>query len=692
MILMVVAGVAFSGVKLMKIQIVDSSEYNSSNAVITTAVQTIDAARGEIVDVSGNAIVKNKVGYNVVIDGAYFPSDNAAANEIILKTAEIILEAGEHIISTLPVSDTYPYEFLPDSESEIEKLKSDIGVNVYATAENCIDKLIYDYEISDDYTHSQQRIIAGIRYETQLANFSLSNKFVLAEDVSIDTVTKIKERSFELKGIDIVEEALREYAISDVIPHEIGTVGPIYAEEYQELKEEGYALDDTLGKSGIEKAMESVLRGKSGTLQITMQNGEAVSSEVTEEAVPGNTVKLTVDSEFQRNLQTTLESFIESLHSMTKDGETFTDVTSGAIVVLDVNTGAVLGMATAPTYDLNDYIENYSELASQENQPLLNRAVYGLYRPGSTFKTVTATAGLAEGVVTGYTTFDCRTEYNIKGIIMHCTGYHRDISVTRAITVSCNVYFYELGQRLGIDKIKEYANLYGLGLNTGIETGDAAGYIASPETLENLGMNWTVGQVLQAAIGQSETSVTPLQMACQALTIANRGTRYKPYLVDSIYDYNMENLVSKTQPVVAAQIDMSESDYDFIIDGMIGAAENTPIGQYSLNGLDFDVAIKTGTPQRGSGTDSTFIGFAPVDNPQIAFAGIVEGGEYSKYMVRKIIDAYFYPDEFTPCTSEIYPQNNTSDDEEDEVDEVDEVDEDEVSDNESDEDDISDDE
>ena len=173
------------------------------------------------------------------------------------------------------------------------------------------------------------------------------------------------------------------------------------------------------------------------------------------------------------------------------------------------------------------------------NTPLINRATDGLYRPGSTFKTISATAGLNEGIVTSSSTFFCGKTYKFHDITVGCTGYHSNINVIRSIQVSCNIYYYELSQRLGIDKLTEYAQLYGLGQSLGLESGDSAGYIANPDTFERLGLDWTIGQLLQAAIGQSEVAVTPLQLASVACTIANEGVRYKPYLVDSIYNYTM---------------------------------------------------------------------------------------------------------------------------------------------------------
>lgn len=643
-ILFVIASASMAVIHLLKIQVSDNnSEYTDFTADkpnVIESTQSINATRGEIVDVNGVPIVENKVGYNLILQEAFFPSDYEKGNEVLIKTVKILENEGISWIESIPITMDAPYEYLPDSDAQIEKLKSKIGVNVYATAENCLDKLIEDYHISDDYTDHEKRIIAGLRYEMQLRNFSIGNIFTIAEDIPLETVVRIKEYGPELSGTDIIEAPARVYSCNDIIPHEIGTVGPIYAEEYDELKKLGYEMDDYVGKSGIEKGMESYLRGKDGVRTFSMLNGNVLKNEVTQEAVAGNTISLTIDNDFQREIQGILEDFIVYLNHHSTG--LYTNVTSGAIVVLDVKTGAVLALATAPTYTMDEYTEDYSALLERDGQPIINRATDGIYRPGSTFKTITATAGLNEGIVNSSSTFYCSKDYRYYDITVHCTGFHQNIGISRAIQVSCNIYFYELGQRLGIDKISEYAAKYGLGQSLGLESGDSAGYLANPETFERFDMLWTRGQVLQAAIGQSEVGVTPLQLAVAASTIANEGVRYKPHIVDSIYNYDMSELITKIEPEVADTIELNYSGvYSAIKTGMIAASRNTPNGEYSLNDLNFDVAIKTGTPQSPRGTDSTFIGFAPADEPEIAFAGIIEGGEYSKYMVRKIIDAYF---------------------------------------------------
>lgn len=489
-------------------------------------------------------------------------------------------------------------------------------------------------------------MIAGIRYEMQLRGFSMSNQFTLVKDIPLQIVTEIKERGLSLPGVNIIEDAIRTVTQGDVIPHEIGTVGPIYAEEYEELSKEGYDLDDIVGKSGIEQAMESELRGKDGTKTISVQNGTVVSSEVTVPVQAGHTVMLTVDSTFQKDLQNILGNFIKNfdkLRDAKTEGEGLGKVTSGALVVLDTTDNSILGLATYPTYNLNDYTKDYDKLASDETSPLLDRATVGLYRPGSTFKTITATAGLNEGIVAGSSTYFCGHSYEYKGHTYYCTGSHGNISVVQALQYSCNIYFYQLSEALTIDNLTKYAELYGLGSPTGIETGDAAGRFANPETYAEYGWEWTVGHVLQAAIGQSETAVTPLQMAVVASTIANKGVRYQPHLVDSLWDYNLTEKIKDIEPTVAETIPIQHDDvYTYIQQGMIAASVTNMPDKYSLADLGYDVAIKTGTPQAGGGRvqDSFFIGYAPADNPKIAFACVVEGAEYSKYMIRDVLKAY----------------------------------------------------
>ncbi len=644
-VLLVLVSALLCVFRLLKVQVVNTGAYSKKEIVTTTYTQKIPATRGEIVDAAGEKLIGNNVCYAVVIDEKSFPSGNAEGNAILLQLTDILSKAGNTWADTLPMTPDTPYEFLEDAEeSKLSVMKRKIGVNAYATAQNCMDVLCKNYGIGDEYTEEQKRRIAGIRYTMLDDDFSISNRFQLAKELSLDTVTKLSELSMVLQGVSIEQVPQRRIYAGDVLPHELGTTGPIYAENAEEYLSKGYELDAIVGISGIEKAMEDELHGKNGVRTITFENGVAVSDEITESVDAGHTVQLTVNSEFQRGLQEILDNFLGNFGYTNARWELKRQgVRSGAIVVLDAKTGAVLGEVTAPTYDLTDYSEHYSDLLEASGNPLFNRATQGLYRPGSTFKTITATAGLNEGIVDAYTSFYCDGTYRYyKGTTFHCTGHHNYIAVAPALRVSCNAYFYELARRLTIDKIIEYADYYGIGQNTGIETGDAAGWMASPEKYQELGLDWTVGAVLQAGIGNGDTMVTPLQLACVANTIANEGVRYQPYLVDSIWDYNMEECISKTEPTVVSRIDLKEQGvYSSVRSGMIQAAGNGFPAKYSLQNLGYSVAIKTGTPQvTGRVQDSVFIGFAPADDPKIAFAGIVEGGEYSKYMIRPILKLY----------------------------------------------------
>ena len=653
--IIILADISLCAVMLMKIQVVDGAYYLEMAESTSIVKQDIYAPRGEIVDISGREIVSNKVGYNVILEKAFLPSDKQEMNRIIIEIAHILEEDGVKWLDTLPITAEKPYVFLDSRESDIARMRTNINVQPYATAENCIDEMIKQYEISDSYTEKEKRIIAGVRHEMVLHSFSLSNRYTFAEDIPMATVVKLKEASYRLEGMDVVEEAIRVYKSGTAAPHIIGTIGSINVEEYAELKEDGYMLNDTLGKSGIEKAMETELRGSTGTRSLELLHGIVVSDEVTEDAVPGNTVRLTLDIEYQKKVQQILENHIYWLQNQTHKEAKGTGGNAGAIVICNAKTGGIIAAATAPTYDINDYLENYSLVANGENSPLINRATSGLYRPGSTFKTVTATAALNYGLIGSADTITCNKVYDYwDDYKPECTGWHGRINVITAIEKSCNIFFYEVGRLMNIDKLSSYAELYGFGQSTGIEVGDNAGYFANPDSFTARRLEWQAGLVVQAAIGQSETYVTPLQMCMQACAIANKGTRYKPYVVDSVYTYNMEQLISRTQPVVAGTIpDETGYTFDTVIEGMEKAANFAEYyypnsedyyTDYVLTELPQQCAIKTGTPQMTSKEDtgSAFVGFYPSDDPVIAFSGFVEHGEYSKLMIRQLIEAYLY--------------------------------------------------
>ncbi len=634
--------------RLMKLQIVDGAEYLAMTTATYTAKQELTATRGQIMDAGGRVLTSNRIVYQAVIQKTFLRS--GTENDVLLRTAEILNKCGTEWYDSVPLSREEPFRFVASSKIDVNDFKEKIGAAENDEADRCMELLTERYGIdAEKYSAREQRIIAGIRFEMERRDFSHENYFVLADDISFETVAKLKEQGFLLSGVDIVESSRRDYVESDTAPHILGAVGAVSPEEYEALKEEGYRYNDVIGKYGIELAMESVLRGANGEREIIRDSdGNAVSDVVAKEVTAGDSVFLTIEYAFQNDLQEILKNHINWLNNTADRGN---DCDAGAVVVLNAKTGAVLGMASYPTYNLAESVENYGKVLNQPGNPMYNRCISGLYRPGSVFKTITASDGLINGLIdrnsrstcTGVYTFYAASDYRPK-----CTGYHLGYTVVDCLKWSCNIFFYDLGRRLGIEELSSFAAQFGYGQNLGLEIGGLCGQMSSPELYEKLrGEPWTDGNTLQAAIGQMDTLVTPLHLAVQAVTLANDGVRFRPYLVDSVWNYDGTEMVYKTQPQIAAQIENQNNAFEIVREGMIAVSTlvNWPTSSalWNFDYLPGKVAIKTGTAETGDGYyTSTVMGYYPADDPQIAFGIVLEKGEYSRYMVRNIIDAYFY--------------------------------------------------
>ena len=591
----------------------------------------------------------NRAVYKIILQKAFLlPSTQ---NDVILRVVETLRNKGEEWNDSVPITYTEPFEFtIPDGD-ELLEFKERIIVNPDATVDNCVSALAKKYNIDTaKYTRGQIRLIGGVRYEMERRDFSYENRFTLADDVSVETVIAVKELGVKISGVDAVEESAREYAVTSVAPHVLGAVGAISAEEYAELKKDGYSYNDTIGKYGIESAMESVLRGTNGERTIVRSSaGVALSDTITKEVAAGNSVKLTIDAKEQNTLQEILANQINWLNNTADRGQ---DCDAGAVVVLDAKTGAVLGMATYPTYDLKQSVEDYASVLAMPGSPMLNRCTNGVYRPGSAFKTITAADGLINGLIDRNTRCTCTGRYTFYADYQpKCTGYHYGYNVVNCLKWSCNIFFYDLGRRLGIDELYGFASKFGYGTDLGLEIGGLPGQMSNPALYEKLrGEQWDSGNTLQAAIGQMDTLVTPLHLAVQALTLANNGVRYKPYVVDSVWDYDMNEMLYKTEPQIAEVIEDKNDAFAIVREGMIAVSTlvnwPTSSAQWHFKDLPYGVAIKTGTPEAGGdGTyNSTVMGYYPAEDPQIAFGVVLENGEYSRYMVRNIIDCYIYHD------------------------------------------------
>ncbi len=635
-------------VRLFQIQIVQGEEYSKlADESYKTSV-SIAASRGEIVDCNQIPLVSNRTSYAVILDYNYFPRGNSSEklkeqNDCLLNLVKLMQTNKEEWNDSLPISKKSPYTFEEDRESGIQRLKDSLRMASYATAEQCLQQMVELYELQN-YTESEQRTLAGIHYEMDTAGFSAKVSYTFASDVSSTAMYQILENSVRFPGVDVITVPVREYVSGTTACHIIGTVGPIYAEEYAELKEKGYSYNDILGKSGIEAAAEDYLRGTPGKRVLSKTAQGVVTSEVEELAPqPGQTVVLALDSVVQQAAQ---EALAEKITDLRENGEEDKgkDAKSGSVVILDVKTGGVITCASWPDYDLSTYSENYNELLADEDNPLFNRALNGSFPCGSTFKPGVALAAITNGIVSPSETINCTYayQYYAPSYVPKCMSRHSHLNVVTAIEKSCNYYFYEVG-RLMSSSLFDYLKAYGFGQKTGVEIGESSGVQHTPESLRAAGGTWVGGDYLQLAIGQ-RGSYTPIQLAAYTMMIANGGTRYKTHFIKSVrsYDGATEQVIPSE---VAAQVEWNDAAMEAVKAGML-AVGKTGTARASFANAPYTLASKTGTAQTGVAGQSdhgTFIAYAPADNPEIAIAVVVENGtsSASAAVARKVLDAYF---------------------------------------------------
>lgn len=664
---LVIAASFLCGLRLLEIQIADGGKYLAMTQSSHTFTQPIEAARGKIADSTGKILNTNELNCSVNLQKSYLEA--GTENEVIYRILTVLIKNGEEWNESLPITRTQPYQFEKDRENAVDSLKIRMKLGVYATVENCMNALYETYDISDKYEEPMRRYIAGVRYEMSLKDFSTENKFELASGISSDTVLELKELSSLMSGMEISEGWNRLYLDGTTAPHIRGTVGAISAEKYAELKSSGYNMNDIIGTSGIELALESTLRGERGVREITRNSdGMKVSDEIIQEPQSGNSVMLTIDSKFQNMVEQIVQYQMDFLHSpyytTAMDATLRGNQTEvGSAVVLNVKDGSVLAMVTLPSYDINDLVDNYGAVLNAKNSPLLNRAINGEYRPGSTFKTITATAGLAEGVITPSTTITCNQVYTYyaPSFTPKCTGYHGAITVQYGLKHSCNIFFYETARRMGIDRLAYWASRFGVGQDLGFEIPMSTGRMTSPEIFDKLGLEWNASDTIQAGIGQSETLLTPLHLATQAMTIANNGVRYRPHVVKAIYNYDFTELIEEIQPEIMDEMTGMDDIFAEVKAGMKRVSENANFlldgGWYNIydyKGIGKEnVCTKTGTPEVIAMTrfNSTIVGFYPADDPEIAFGVCMENSEYSRHVACNIISAYV-TGEFNPVYDE----------------------------------------
>ena len=651
------------GLRLIFLQLVNRDDFKSQATNTTDYKFTVTAARGDIVDSRGERIATSVTSYNVVLNKLLMGDEDL--DGMLQKIVELLRANGESWNDTLLISQPDAagnYTFTPEAGSTRDQkalaaMKDNLGLQQYATANDVMEKLVEDYDLAS-YPLSWQRTLGGIHYEMQLQAFSNVNNFIMAENVSEATVATIKEHSLSLPGVEIVETSTRSYEQSTVLPHVLGRVGKITAEKWKvtdengqttyPLREKGYNLNDIIGISGLESAYEDELRGKDGVETITRNSdGVIVDTALTTVPEPGHTVQLTIDSRFQKAVDKALAENIDMINRVYNTGSM--KAAAGAAVVLDVKDGSVLAASNYPSFDQNLYATQYSEYSADESLPLFNRALQGLYTPGSTFKPAVAIAALDTGLINRYSTVNCTRVYTYyKDYRPKCTQHghgNGPIDVVNAIKWSCNIFFYDVGRRLTSDVYDAYAYKLGLGQRTGVEVSEATGHLTTKND-----SNYMESLDIQAAIGQGNTVVTPVQLATYAATIANRGTRYRTHFVKAILDSNTGEVLQETQPEVMDVIEDKGETFDLIQQGMIGVSQTIS----ALANYPYTIACKTGTPQRSEGyysgssyrhyTNTMMIAYGPTEDAQIAIGIVVEyggGGARAGNLMADIFNAYF---------------------------------------------------
>lgn len=654
---------------LFNLQIVNGENYREQSEKRMLRTKNITAPRGEIYDRNGVILATNKLSYDVELYKVRVSTKEQ--NDGILRLVEILNENSDKVYSTFPVNDDLNGFNFENTEEE-QKWKKEMKLDSTLTFDQVIDKYIEKYELQDySYNRLNQIKMIEIKYEANLNGYSLFNSATIAKDISQKSVAKIGEEKYKIYGISIVSVPKRYYPNGNLLSHTIGYVSKISSTEYEKEKEEGYSVNSVVGKAGIEQSFEKYLKGKDGVIKEETDTLGNVSSQTeTTEAKSGDNVTLTIDYRLQKVAEESLLNTINGLQNGTLVGKKFSDANAGAVVVLDVDSGEVLASASYPTYDINSLIggislKDWNALQNNSLHPMLNRVVSGTYSPGSTFKMLVGMAGLMNGKIT------VDEKYYDPGIYPY--GYHPKcwlytdrhmthgwINIEGAIKGSCNCYFYEVGRRIGISEIVKYAKLFGLGQKTGIElSGEVAGTIAGADDKSEDGLKspWYLGDTLSAAIGQSGSSYTPIQLANYIATIANGGKLNKVSLIKSV-----DNEVAGTSESLAdinkytseyTGVNFEEKDLninseyiDAIKKGMLSVTSETGGTSYIVfKNSDIQVAGKTGTAQVPNGNNNgIFVGFAPYDNPKIAVVAVIEhGGEgtYTANVVKPIMEEYF---------------------------------------------------
>lgn len=648
----------FICLQLVKLQIAGNKKYTALSESKLSSSETVPAPRGKILDRYGRAIVTNRLGFSVSFTNASLPHDEL--NDLILSTIRLFNQNEDEYIDTFPIAydgENYIFSYGnmhgEELETKVRNCKFALGISDNLDAPGCIEALIDKFELDNRYTKQEIRDIIAVRYEMLTREFQKSGEFNFSSDVSMKTVSAIEENKELYSGIKFTSGPVRDYVYGTMAAHILGRVGIIYKEEYEVLKDKGYGYNSVIGKDGMEKVLEERIKGTDGSMSVSQSVGE--EPRITEvSAIPGDNAMLTIDIDLQRVAEETLKQTIDKIRadSAKKDDNAGADVGGGSVVVEDVNTGEILAIASYPTFDPRTFNKDYDSLSTDKSMPLFNRAISGIYPPGSVFKVLTTIAALEEGIVEPTTIIEDKGKYEYYDQIFNCwifteTGQtHGGVDAANALKNSCNYYYYEVGKQLGVSTLHDYASRIGLGKKTGIELeGESAGILASEEYKKaNIGEIWYPGDTLQMAIGQSYNLFTPIQLANYTSTIANGGTIYKTHLLKCIRDHQTGKITESVDKQKTGDINMSDSTYDAVTLGMRLVSYDGTAGSI-FGDFPIETCSKTGSSQvNGGSANGVFVSYAPYDNPQIAISIVIENagsGSSTAPIAKAIYSEYF---------------------------------------------------
>ncbi len=634
----------------------------------TTREVTVKAVRGQIYDRNGRVLVSNAYSYDLTVSASAFAHmTSTESNGVCIKLMNALVECGvaqRWEERYFPFEGQYPY-YSWSSEIEagdtleyyrLRRVLGDLHLEEDTTAKELTEYYVKNYDLLSTDSNGNRRFsddevdrIIHLRYDMDARRFG-SADYCVIEDVDLSLMTYVKELS--LSGVTFTVEAARVYNYPGYASHILGTVGPIYAEEWEYYNEQGYLMSEIVGKTGCEYAFEKYLRGTDGIMVIEEDAaGNIVSIAVKEPPVAGNDVYLTIDIELQKAAEDGLAENVAYVVDRSGGYSTLgAGCNAGAAVAMDPDTFEVLAIASHPTYDLNTYNLLYNEIVAQDGNPLINRALNGAYAPGSTYKLGVAVAAMMEGQIGQKTLLECTgtyQRYNDYQPKCSTVASHRGhLNVIKAISDSCNCFFYELGYRLGIEDMNEYMTAFGFGEQTGLELGGSVGVLGGPAYRQEIhGELWTEGTTLSAAIGQADNQATPLQLACYLSTLSNGGTRYSAHLLKEVRAVATGEVVYRYEANVLSSLDIPPDVQATVFEGMKNMITSHSFTNQRFSSLPVTVGGKTGTAQTSTDCENAlFVAAAPYDDPEVVLSVVLEqgySGTYASITAARILEQYY---------------------------------------------------